>query len=158
MPRVLPVLALLLALLLAGALAVPGPARAGDMPGAGSVNTSQVLEGVAIEGYDPVAYFTDGKPEMGDPAITLEWNGAIWRFATPDHRDLFAAQPEHYAPQYGGFCALAVSKGYTATVDPRAFRIIDGKLYLAYSLRALEQWEKNLPDSTEAGRRNWQGD
>lgn len=73
-------------------------------------------EGIAILGTDPVAYFTLGQPTAGDPAFSHDW----WHFATAQHRDLFAADPEQYAPQYGGFCAYAVSRGYTADIDPNA--------------------------------------
>src|SRR5512135_2769630 len=89
--------------------------------------------GVAIRGYDPVAYFTESKPVEGSKQFTFEWQGATWRFASAANRDLFAKTPEKYAPQYGGYCAYAVSQGHTATIDPQRWRIVDGKLYLNYS-------------------------
>src|SRR5512134_1991711 len=74
--------------------------------------------GLALKGYDPVAYFNDGKAVEGSDQFTHEWNGANWRFASAEHRDAFASEPEKYAPQFGGYCAWAVSHGYTAKGDP----------------------------------------
>ena len=112
---------------LGGAALTPPPASAG-----GIVNSS-LLGGVAIDGTDPVAYFTDGRPAQGSSDFEHEWMGATWRFVSAAHRDLFAADPAKYAPQYGGYCAWAVSQGYTAKIDPAAWKIVDGKLYLNYS-------------------------
>lgn len=107
------------------------------------VNQS-ALGGIAIRGIDPVAYFTDGKPAKGNKKFEVEWNGAKWRFGSAEHRDLFKADPEKYAPQYGGYCAWAVSQGYTASIDPQAWRIVDGKLYLNYSLEVQATWETDI--------------
>jgi len=86
---------------------------------------------VAILGYDPVAYFTDGHAVQGSPEINQKWLGATWHFASTEHRDAFAAAPMSYAPQYGGFCAGSMSVGLvTDNIDPNSWRIIDGKLYL----------------------------
>jgi YHS domain len=101
---------------------------------------------LAIGGYDPVAYFTDGKPVPGASDIEYSWHDMRWRFATAAHRDLFVKDPEHYAPQYEGYCAMGVSldKGaaHKDTVDPNAWAVVDGKLYLTYSNRALERWRQ----------------
>ena len=91
---------------LVAAQAVVTPARAAEDP------VYQSLFGTAIDGTDPVAYFTEGRPVAGDRGITHDWNGATWRFSSAENRDLFAASPEKYAPQYGGYCAWAVSQGY----------------------------------------------
>ncbi len=88
---------------------------------------------LAIKGYDVVAYFGAGVPTKGDPRFVHRWNDATWQFATAKNRNLFANDPEKYAPQFGGYCAWAISHGYTADVDPETFRIVDGKLYLIYS-------------------------
>src|SRR5690242_15928525 len=81
---------------------------------------------VAIMGYDPVAYFTDGRPVKGSPEISQSWLGATWHFASTQHRDAFKSAPMRYAPQYGGFCAGSVSVGMvTDNIDPKAWRIID---------------------------------
>lgn len=86
---------------------------------------------VAISGYDPVAYFTDGRAVQGSPEINQSWLGANWHFASGKHRDAFVAEPMRYAPQYGGFCAGSMSIGMiTDNIDPKSWRIIDGKLYL----------------------------
>jgi hypothetical protein len=90
---------------------------------------------VAIQGYDPVAYFTQRKAVKGSEDHMLEWLGAHWQFETEEHKKLFAAKPQNYAPQYGGFCAtgMAIHGGLTRDIDPEAWAIIDGKLYLNYS-------------------------
>jgi hypothetical protein len=111
--------------------------------------------GVAIEGYDPVAYFEDGKPVEGSKDFTFEWMEATWRFASAEHRDLFAADPEKYAPQYGGYCAYAVSQGSTAGIDPEAWSIVDGKLYLNYNQKIQKKWEADRDAFIEAADENW---
>ncbi len=111
--------------------------------------------GVAIKGYDPVAYFTESKPVEGSKEFTYDWQSATWRFASAKNRDLFAKDPEKYAPQYGGYCAYAVSQGYTATIDPQRWKIVDGKLYLNYSKEAQELWEKDVPGHIAAADKNW---
>lgn len=97
----------------------------------------------AIRGYDPVAYHTRSKAVRGDAKITHRWNGAIWRFASREHRDLFAADPERYAPRYGGFCAYGTSRGYKVSSDPDAFAVVDGKLYLNYSKAVQATWQQD---------------
>lgn len=111
----------------------------------------------AIRGYDPVAYFTRGKPVKGSDLQTLEWKGATFRFANAEHLALFEAQPEKYAPQYGGYCAYAVSQGATASTEPSAWTIVDNKLYLNYSLNVRKLWSKNIPDFITAANNNWPG-
>jgi YHS domain-containing protein len=118
------------------------------------VNTS--LFGVAIKGYDPVAYFTEGKPVKGDSKITHEWNGATWQFASAEHRDAFKKSPEKFAPQFGGYCAWAVSQGYTANVDPeRAWRVVNEKLYLNYDRGVQKKWEQDIPGFIAKAEVNW---
>lgn len=111
--------------------------------------------GVAIKGTDPVAYFTEGRPIEGSKSFTHRYDGAEFRFASAENRDLFAANPEKYAPQYGGYCAWAVSLGYTASTVPEAFTIVDGKLYLNYSLRVRSQWEADRDNRIRLGDQNW---
>ena len=84
----------------------------------------------AIRGYDPVAYFTQGKPVKGSREYTHQWNGATWRFASAQNRERFAAAPAKYAPQYGGYCAYGVASGYAVKIEPDAWSVVDGKLYL----------------------------
>jgi hypothetical protein len=114
-------------------------------------------DGIAIDGTDPVAYFTEGRPVAGDPALTHDWNGATWRFASEANRAAFAADPATYAPQYGGFCAWAVAEGYTASTTPEAWRIEDGKLYLNYSRRIQRRWERDIPGFVSRADANWPG-
>jgi YHS domain-containing protein len=98
----------------------------------------------AIYGYDPVAYFIDNKAIKGDKNITYEWHGAQWHFSNVEHKTLFANSPEKYAPQYGGYCAYAMSDGRLVGVDENAFTIYQGKLYLNYSSSVMQQWRSNI--------------
>ena len=113
------------------------------------------FDDLAVKGYDTVAYFTDGKPVKGSKKFTHAWKGAEWRFASAEHRDLFAADPEKYAPQYGGYCAWAVSQGSTAGIDPKAWKIVDGKLYLNYSSKIQKKWEADIPGHIDAADGHW---
>jgi hypothetical protein len=121
-------------LLVAGvALLAAGAANAQNLA-EGDINTGY-FGNVAIKGYDPVAYFTIGKATVGDPAISTKWLGAEWHFANTKDRDLFIANPISYAPQYGGHCAdgmAYVATAVTINIDPTAWSVIDGKLYLSY--------------------------
>jgi hypothetical protein len=110
---------------------------------------------VALKGYDAVAYFEQGKPVKGSPEFIYEWKGASWMFASAHDRDTFVAMPEKYAPQFGGYCAWAVSNNYTADADPEAWKIVDGKLYVNYSRAAQEKWEKDLYTRIADGNKNW---
>lgn len=111
--------------------------------------------GIAIDGTDAVAYFTEGAPVEGKSKHSLSWNGATWHFSTAENRATFAADPTAYAPQYGGYCAYAVSEGYTASTVPHAWKIVDGKLYLNYSRRIQRKWERDIPGRIAAGNENW---
>jgi len=112
---------------------------------------------VAIKGTDTVAYFTESKAVPGSEEFTHQWQGATWQFASAENRDLFAANPEEYAPQYGGYCAYAVSKNQTAPIEPEAWKIVDGKLYLNYNQDVQETWEKDIPGYIEKADANWPG-
>ncbi|MGP1358911.1 YHS domain-containing (seleno)protein [Roseicyclus sp.] len=111
--------------------------------------------GLAIGGTDPVAYARDGAPVQGDPALAIEWMGARWSFATAENRDAFAAEPDRYAPAFGGYCAFAASRGYLAPTIPEAWSIHEGRLFLNASLRARELWLAELPGVIAAGEANW---
>jgi hypothetical protein len=120
-----------------------------------AVNTGYFGD-VAIMGYDTVAYFTDGEATKGSPEISHDWMGATWHFATPEHRDAFAAKPIRYAPQYGGYCSVGVvGGGVTSNIDPEAWSIVDGKLYLSYSKPAREQWEQNSGEMIAKADAKW---
>lgn len=114
-------------------------------------------KGIAIDGTDAVAYFADGAPIAGSKGIALNWMGATWRFSSEENKAAFAANPKAYAPQYGGYCAYAVSEGYTASTIPQAWKIVDGKLYLNYSRRIQRKWERDIPGRIASGDRNWPG-
>lgn len=114
-----------------------------------------VEDAVAIAGADPVAYFTEGAYVPGSAEFTYDWSGATWQFASAENRDQFASNPEQYAPQYGGFCAWAVSQGYTAAVDPEAWTIVDDKLYLNYDQNIQTRWEKDIPGNIAKADENW---
>lgn len=96
--------------------------------------------GVAIRGYDPVAYFTTGRPERGLDTLVFRWKGAQWQFASQENLELFRADPEKYAPQYGGYCAYGVANDSLVSIEPDNFRIIDGKLYLNYDAAVQGKW------------------
>ncbi|HEY9889841.1 MAG TPA: YHS domain-containing (seleno)protein [Candidatus Obscuribacterales bacterium] len=114
-----------------------------------------VKDDVAIAGADPVAYFTDAAYVPGSADFAHEWGGATWYFASAANRDAFASNPEQYAPQYGGFCAWAVSQGYTAKIDPEAWKIVEGKLYLNYDKGIQAKWEKDIPGHITKADANW---
>jgi hypothetical protein len=110
---------------------------------------------VAVSGYDPVAYFTTSKPAEGKKEFSTRWMDTEWRFASPANRDLFIANPQKYAPQYGGYCAWAVSQGYTASADPKLWKIVDDKLYLNYDQDVQKKWEADIPGLIRQADRNW---
>lgn len=111
--------------------------------------------GVAINGTDPVAYFTDGEPVAGDLSHQLDWYGATWVFASAENRDRFEADPKAYAPRFGGYCALAAAKGALASTVPEAWTIYEDRLYLNNTLRAREIWLQDIPGNIAAAEANW---
>ena len=113
--------------------------------------------GVAIKGYDAVAYFKQSQPVKGSAAFTYQWMNAAWWFASAENRDEFARNPAKYAPQYGGYCAYGLSRGYTAPIDPEAWSIVEGKLYLNYSKAVRKTWSEAIPRYIELADRNWPG-
>ncbi|MCE8008097.1 YHS domain-containing (seleno)protein [Aestuariivita sp.] len=112
-------------------------------------------DGAAIDGYDAVAYFAEGKPLKGERSFSVMWKGANWYFASAQNRDRFEMDPHAYAPQYGGYCAYAVSRGYTARIDPHAWRIVDEKLYLNYSRPVRALWARDIPGNILKANANW---
>ena len=125
------------------------------LPAAADVINSTFLGNDAIKGYDPVAYFTEGRPVKGSSEFEYEWMGADWRFATAANRDAFAAEPEKYAPQYGGYCAYAVSQNTTADIDPEAWKIVGDRLYLNLSKDVQKLWEQDVPGYIQKADVNW---
>lgn len=114
-----------------------------------------LVEGVAVGGYDPVAYFTQGKPMKGSADHSLMHEGAEWRFSSADNKALFAANPAKYAPKYGGYCAYAVSQGYTAKGEPEVWKIVDDRLYLNFNNGVQRRWEKDIPGHISKADGNW---
>ncbi len=139
------------ALLMSG-FAASGSANADEPP-----IYDGIVSGVALGGYDPVAYFRQGQPVEGRAEFSLEWQGAEWRFASGENRAFFARDPEAYAPQYGGYCAWAVAENYTAHGDPQHWNIVDGRLYLNFNARIQRRWERDIPGYISSADANWPG-
>jgi len=110
---------------------------------------------IAIKGYDPVAYFTDGKAVKGSSDFEYVFSDAKWQFSSAAHRDLFVANPEHYMPQYGGFCAGGTAFGALAPADPEAWTIVDGKLYMVSSKKILNEWKANSAENIRQADAHW---
>lgn len=110
---------------------------------------------VAIKGYDTVAYFTKAQPIKGKPEFSFSWNDAQWYFTNTAHRDLFAANPEHYAPEFGGFCSMALAVGKVKDIDPEVWTIIDGKLYLNFSKTFRHKFRQNATENIKKAEENW---
>jgi len=132
------------------AVAVATPAFA-DQPATYTGRFSNV----AVGGYDPVAYFTAGRPVRGSDAFKIIHRGAEYRFASAENLAAFRANPDRYAPQYGGYCAWAISQGYTAPGNPNNWRIVDGKLYLNYNAEIQRRWEGDIPTFIRNANANW---
>ena len=109
----------------------------------------------ALRGYDTVAYFTEGQPVEGSDDFTAEFQGAIWKFSSQQYLDMFLAEPEKYAPQYGGYCAWAMSNGDTASAEPELWTIHEGKLYLNYSKRINRRWKADIPGFIQKADAAW---
>lgn len=110
---------------------------------------------VALDGYDAVAYFDRGAPTEGDPAIAYAWRGARWQFASPAHRAAFAADPQRYAPQYGGYCAYAMAHGFIARGNPQQWAIVGERLYVNNNWFAMSLWDKDRQGHIAAADQNW---
>lgn len=114
-----------------------------------------ILNNTAVGGYDTVAYFTQGRPVRGSAEHSTTYKGATWRFSSAENLARFRANPAAYAPQYGGYCAWAVSQGYTAKGDPRFWKIVGGKLYLNYDATVQRRWEADIPGFIRSANANW---
>jgi YHS domain-containing protein len=114
-----------------------------------------MFSNVGISGYDVVAYFTDGRPVRGAAQFRATHQGVEYRFASAEHLAAFRADPARYLPQYGGYCAWAVSQGYTASANPNNWRIVDGRLYLNYNTEVQHRWEGDIPGHIRSANANW---
>ena len=119
-----------------------------------SAGTSQA-DDVAIKGYDSVAYFTEGKAQKGSASFTSKWHNMTWHFLSKENRDMFAANPEKYAPQYDGYCAWALTESRKAITDPEVWKIVNGKLYLNCSMAAYEKWSRDIPGNIRKADISW---
>jgi YHS domain-containing protein len=144
------ILALLVCVMVIACAGTPGKVSQTE-----PVDGLNVQHGVALKGYDPVAYFAEAEPAAGNPAISYQWQGATWLFSTPEHRTAFMADPAQYAPQFGGYCAFAVSRGTTADGDPHQWAIVGGKLYVNNNAIAKKLWDQDRPTNIVAGDTNW---
>jgi YHS domain-containing protein len=113
--------------------------------------------GVAIQGYDPVAFFKDNQPVMGKASITSTYNGAIYQFASESHKKLFDADPAMYEPSFGGYCAYGVCRNKLVEIDVEAFQIVDGKLLLQYSKGVRDTFNKDRKGNLAKANANWPG-
>ncbi|WP_281033430.1 MULTISPECIES: YHS domain-containing (seleno)protein [unclassified Mesorhizobium] len=140
----------------AAAFALAAVAGAGSAFADDSVNTGY-FGGVALMGYDTVAYFTEGKAVKGSDEFSYEWLGTPWHFASKEHQEMFMSEPAKYAPQYGGYCAgeVAGSGSVTVNIDPEAFKIIDEKLYLIYDQGNADAFADNATDQIPTADVNW---
>jgi YHS domain-containing protein len=130
-----------------------GPVFAFDPSSPAAVNVE--ASGAGLKGHDPLGYFTEGKPVEGQPTISAVHNGTMYYFASDANREAFIADPERYVPQYGGFCALAMSFGKKVDIDPNAWKIVEDKLYVQANPRATALWEKDISGNISKADGNW---
>ena len=109
----------------------------------------------AIKGYDPVAYFVANQPVKGERGISTVWEHTTWYFASEANKQAFIANPEKFAPQFGGYCAYGVSQGYAPQTDPTAYTVVDGKLYLNYNHTVSDKWNADRDGFIALARQNW---
>jgi hypothetical protein len=135
---------------LAGCAATPGEVSQKEPIAATNSENS-----VALKGYDPVAYFTTHTARQGDDRYSYNWHGVTWKFISEENREKFIGSESHYAPQYGGYCAFAISRGLIADIDPNSWAVIDDKLYLNNNPFAQQLWNQDRTGNIAAGDRNW---
>jgi YHS domain-containing protein len=114
------------------------------------------ITGLALRGYDPVAYFTDHRPVLGDYSITAQYDGATYRFASESHKALFEKEPAKYVPQYGGFCAFGTAHGVKFDGDPLVWKIVEDKLYLNIAKKVAVRWREDIPGNIKTADEKWQ--
>jgi YHS domain-containing protein len=123
--------------------------------GAWAQTASTPVPPLALRGYDPVAYFTDSKPVEGKAEFEITWDGQRYRFASAQHRALFKATPDKYAPQFGGSCAMNMSAGVRRESDPHNWTIVNGNLYVFAGARGLENFKQNVATNSSKAEDNW---
>ena len=144
--------AMLTSVTLAGSI-LATPAFAGTPGSTASINLDE--HGLALDGYDPVAYFDTGKATLGVETITASYDGAQYRFASDAHRKLFLGDPKKYLPEFGGFCAVGTSFGEKVDVDPLTGKVVEGKLYLNSNAKAQAIFDKDTPGTISRAQHNW---
>lgn len=139
------------ALLAAFPLLVNSPSTRAD-----GTQTTAAPDHIAIQGYDVVSYFTDGKAVKGNGEIALPFEDSLWQFASPSHKEMFAADPDHYLPQYGGMCAGGMALGVAVPANPDNWAIVDGRLYMVSGTHAnLEEWKAHAAENIKAADKIW---
>jgi hypothetical protein len=118
-------------------------------------DVNATITGLALRGYDPVSYFADSKPVMGDFTITADYNGATYRFSSAEHKTMFEENPAKYVPQYGGFCAFGTAQGYKVDGDPNVWKIVGSKLYLNLAPAVADRWVADIPGNIKSADKNW---
>jgi YHS domain-containing protein len=153
-------------ILLASAFALAGAplgcASSGGVSSPSAASGERMLvnrdsKGVAIQGYDPVAYFTEMKPVKGSPEFASSHGGAIYHFASARHKSMFDADPVRYTPQFGGYCGYAASINKVSPIDPNYWEVIDGRLVLQHNQKAWDLWHKDVPGNLAKADANWPG-
>ncbi len=137
-------------------LAAPTASAVAHAAFASEPETFQV-DGIAIHGYDPVAYFTQGEPVRGSDSHTIDYRGATWKFASAENLAAFKGDPGKFGPRFGGYCAYAASQGYLAPTVPEAWTIHEDRLYLNFSLRVRRRWSRDIVNNIAKGEANWPG-
>lgn len=112
---------------------------------------------LALTGYDPVSYFSGSRPSKGKPEFTAQYRGLTYQFSSAQNRDAFARSPARFAPQFDGYCAYGVSRGYKVGVDPLAYKVVSGKLYVNYSRSVQRTWSRDIPGYIAKAKKNWPG-
>jgi YHS domain-containing protein len=112
-------------------------------------------DGVALRGYDPVSYFSEGKPQRGLPAHSYVYKGSRFHFASAENQRLFSDDPGRYAPQFGGFCAYGTAQGYKVSTQPDAFAVVNGRLYLNYNREVVKIWQQDVPGNIALAEEKW---
>ena len=136
-------------------LGAVGSTLAGTPVGQKVASINADKNGVALHGYDPVTYLETQAPQKGAEQFSYNWKGATWRFVSADNRKKFAGNPGAFAPQFGGYCAKAVSENHTADVDPLAYKVVNGKLYLNYDAKVQKLWEQDIPGRIANAEKYW---
>lgn len=156
MKRILKIIGIVVVVLIAGVLVFAKINRITPLAFGHKRINQPAFNDTAINGYDPLSYLTGSTPSAGNPEINYEWNGATWYFISEENKKAFSEAPEKYAPAYGGYCAFAVCKGFTANTDPETFEVIEGKLYLFSDEEVKAEWLEAFEKNRKQANTNWE--